>query len=430
LAERPSDDSASTWLSDRIVSVQTDPEIAQYRSRSPFRLDAKDPYLRLQFVPIFVRDQERSLHFYIDQLGFRLLVDVRFASGNRWIQVSPPDGTATLTLVLPRGLDEEKFVGHSAAVSFLTEDVETKYREWTERGVKFTLRPQTPSWGGIFCMFEDIDGNPFVLTGFDDATREIEEGRRAVSEHIEAERRAAQELEIAKQVQARLFPQQLPEVPGLDYAGLCLQARSVGGDYYDFLSIGSGRTAFVVGDIAGKGIAGALLMANLQANLRSQFIQAGERPEQVLSYVNRLLFANTAENAYATLFYADLNHTTGCVRYANCGHLPALILRTGGAVEKLEANTTVLGLFEEWQCSMMEGCLGPGDVLALYTDGVTESPNAADEEFGEERLIATLHRHRALPAKEMATAVVDEVVRFSAREQFDDITLIIAKRTA
>jgi serine phosphatase RsbU (regulator of sigma subunit)/catechol 2,3-dioxygenase-like lactoylglutathione lyase family enzyme len=428
--EKPNLDPASSWLTDRIVSVESAQEQAQEFSRSPVRLDAKDPYLRLQFVSIYVSDQERSLRFFVDQLGFRLLRDVRFASGNRWIEVGPPDGTATLTLVLPRpDLEEESLVGHSGPVTFLTEDVEAKYREWLERGVKFTLGLQTPAWGGAFCRFEDVDGNPFALAGFDDATRLIAAGRRAYTEHLEAKRRAEQELEIAKQVQARLFPQRLPEVPGLDYAGLCMQALSVGGDYYDFLDLGSGHTALVVGDIAGKGIAAALLMANLQANLRSQCINAVKHPEQVLATVNRLLFENSTESAYATLFYVEFNNTNGCLRYANCGHLPALILRASATVERLGANCTVVGLFEEWQCSMLANCLGPGDLLALYTDGVTESPNTAGEEFGEERLSDALRRHRDLPAKEMVAAVVDDVVTFSASEQFDDITLIVAKAT-
>jgi serine phosphatase RsbU (regulator of sigma subunit)/catechol 2,3-dioxygenase-like lactoylglutathione lyase family enzyme len=417
-------------MTDRVVSVEAGAEPALGRRESPIRLDSSDPYLRLQFVSIYVRDQERSLRFFVETLGFRLRMDVRFASGNRWIEVGPPDGTASLALVVPReDLNEERLVGRSA-VTFLTEDVEAKHKEWTERGVKFTIGLHKPAWGGTFCRFEDLDGNGFVLAGFDDATREIEAGRRAYAAHLESKRRSEQELEIAKQVQARLFPQRLPQVPGLDYAGLCMQARSVGGDYYDFLDIGSGRTALVVADIAGKGIAAALLMANLQANLRSQCINAVEHPEEVLGSVNRLLFENTGESAYATLFYAELSHTNGCLRFANCGHLPALILRADGVVERLEANSTVVGLFESWECSMAEGCLGSGDVLALYTDGVTESPDAAGEEFGEERLIAALHQHRALPAREMAAAVVDDVVRFSKCEQFDDITLIVAKRSA
>ena len=429
----PDDNNAApqdTWLTDQITSVTQGSEASLLRDGSGLRLDRGGQFLRLQFVNIYVRDQERSLHFFLDQLGFDLVVDVRFASGNRWIEVSPPDGTSSLALMLPRpGSEDEDFVGRSGSVSFITEDVVAKYKEWSERGVRFTIPPQTPAWGGVFCRFEDPDGNPFMLIGFDQMTREIEARRRALLDQMEAERRAAQELEIAKQVQARLFPQRLPPVPGLDYAGVCMQARSVGGDYYDFLDFGKERVALVVGDIAGKGIAAALLMANLQANLRSQCVNAVENPEKVLNSVNRLLYENTDANAYATLFFAEIDHCGGSLRYANCGHLSGLLLRRdGGAVERLPSTCTVLGMFEDWQCSMAHAQIDPGDTLALYTDGLTETFNASEEEFGEERLVDALRRYRSRNAQEVAGAIVDEVTRFSGREQYDDITLIIARR--
>jgi serine phosphatase RsbU (regulator of sigma subunit) len=124
------------------------------------------------------------------------------------------------------------------------------------------LGKQTPIWGGVFTRFEDIDRNTFALVSFDEMTQAVEEQRRTVAEKLEAERRSAHELEIAKQVQARLFPQTLPAMNTLEYAGLCSQARQVGGDYYDFLNLGQERVGLVLGDIAG--IAGALRMANLQ----------------------------------------------------------------------------------------------------------------------------------------------------------------------
>jgi serine phosphatase RsbU (regulator of sigma subunit)/predicted enzyme related to lactoylglutathione lyase len=416
------------WLTDRIAWVEHQIEHSFRHEGMGPRLE-RDAYLRLHFVSVYVRDQEQSKQFFLEQLGFTLITDVHFESGNRWIEVAPPDGTAVLALVRPMpGFNEEGMIGHSGLVTFITEDVDEKYREWSARGVKFTIPPQTPEWGGIFCRFEDLDGNAFALAGFDDLTRAIEERRLALAERLEAERRAAQELDIAKQVQARLFPQRLPVVVSLDYAGVCVQARSVGGDYYDFLRLDDDRLALVIGDVAGKGIAASLLMANLQASLRSQCVGAAEYPQQLLSSVNRLLFENTAENAYVTLFFSDYDPRTGRLRYANCGHLPALIIRSGGAIDRLQPTCTVLGLFEDWQCTLAESHLGEGDLLALYTDGVTESPNAAGEEFGEQRLVDAILHHWHLPARQLAAAVVDQVVSFSAHEQFDDITLIIAKR--
>jgi serine phosphatase RsbU (regulator of sigma subunit)/uncharacterized glyoxalase superfamily protein PhnB len=429
LADEPKSEPQDHWLEDRIESTVHGENASILRDGSGLRLDRKGQFIRLQFVNVFVRDQERSLRFFVDQLGFELVNDVRFASGNRWIQVSPPDGTASLALMLPRaGTEDENFVGRSGGVSFVTEDVVGKYKEWLERGVKFAIPPQKPTWGGVFCRFEDPDGNPFMLVGFDEMTQAIEARRRAVAEYEEGKRRARQELEIAKQVQARLFPQRVPPIPTLDYAGVCLQARSVGGDYYDFLDLGNERVALVIGDIAGKGIAAALLMANLQANLRSQCVNAVEHPERVLNLVNRLLFESTVAGAYATLLFAEFDCCTGRVRFANCGHVPALVMRRDGSVERLDSTCTVLGMFEDWQCVMAESQIDGGDMLALYTDGVTESFNEAQEEFGEDRLIEALRRHRGINAQEMAPAVVDEVAQFSGKEQFDDITLIIAKR--
>lgn len=190
--------------------------------RSLLRLDGADPYLCLHFVIIFVRDQERSLRFFVDKLGFRVAVDHKFEDGRRWIEVSPPDGNANLGLApVDPGSDMEKLISREARIWFITEDVNRKYDEWKNRGVRFQFPPQAPAWGGIHTRFEDPDGNSFGLAGFDELTRSVDAQRRALTEKLEAERRTAQEIEIAKQVQARLFPQIHPEVKTLEYAGVC-----------------------------------------------------------------------------------------------------------------------------------------------------------------------------------------------------------------
>ena len=255
----------------------------------------------------------------------------------------------------------------------------------------------------------------------------MEAQRQAAAERREAERRAAHELEIARQVQARLFPQRLPELESLEYAGACVQTHEVGGDYYDFLDLGQARLCLVLGDIAGKGIAAALLMANLQANLRSQCATAVEQPEQLLRSVNRLFYENTAENAYATLFYSEFDDRTCRLRYANCGHLPGLVVQSDGTVKRLSSTATVLGLFAEWSCRTAELQLCPGDLFAIYTDGITEALNQRDEEFGEERLLDVIRRARDQSASHIVTAVFDEVRRFSGDQQRDDVTLIVAR---
>jgi serine phosphatase RsbU (regulator of sigma subunit) len=231
-------------------------------------------------------------------------------------------------------------------------------------------------------------------------------------------------------VQARLFPQRRPLLKTLDYAGICLQARAVGGDYYDFIDLGRERLGIIIGDISGKGIAAALLMANFQANLRSQSATALDQPERFLQSVNQLFYQNTVDSAYATLFFAEYDDNTRRLRYANCGHYSGLLLRSSDSLERLDSTCTVLGLFKEWDCSVEERSLFPDDTLVLYTDGLTESCNDSGEEFGEERLISALRRHRELPSESMLSAIVSEVQQFSAGEQFDDLTLIVAKHTS
>ncbi|MGP0070319.1 MAG: PP2C family protein-serine/threonine phosphatase, partial [Bryobacteraceae bacterium] len=408
------------------------------------RLDRQNPYLRIDAVNVYVRDQDRSLDFYRDQLGFDVALDMRLRSGYRLVAVAPPDGTTVLRLIVPAPESEEyKLIGRHTPIVFLTEDVVAKFREWSKRGVRFRYTPrlrrvqhdprmpagEPPIWGGVFTRFQDIDGNSFSLVGFDEVSRALDEQRRATAEKLEAERRAAQEIEIARMVQARLFPQTLPPLETLEYAGACVQARQVGGDYYDFLNLGQERLGLVVGDIAGKGIAAALLMANLQANLRSQCATALEHPRRFLQSVNRLFFDNTIESAYATLFFAEYDNRARRLRYANCGHLPGLILRSEDKLDRLASTATVLGLFEDWDCEIGESALLPGDTLVLYTDGVTEAFNDGGEEFGEQRLIESLRRNRSQPPRGLLEAVLDDVKRFSPCEQHDDITLVVAKCT-
>jgi serine phosphatase RsbU (regulator of sigma subunit) len=174
-------------------------------------------------------------------------------------------------------------------------------------------------------------------------------------------------------------------------------------------------------------MAAALLMANLQANLRSQCAMASDQPDRFLCSVNRLFFENTTESAYATLFFAEYNDRLRRLRYANCGHLSGLLLRRDNKLERLHSTGTVLGLFQDWSCTIQECWLGPGDTLALYTDGVTESFNEADEEFGEHRLIEALRRNREQAPDDLIASIVGEVRRFSAQEQYDDITMVVAR---
>jgi serine phosphatase RsbU (regulator of sigma subunit) len=405
--------------------------------RCSFHPDRQDPYLRLGSVTIYVRDQARSLHFYLDQLGFSLAFDAFRPSGERWLAVSPPDGTAVLTLVSPKPeSDEYKRIGHSPELVFLTEDVAGKFHQWRDRGVRFQGEPQVHPSGAISARFEDLDGNSFTLLRVDEVTSEVKAQRRAHAARIEAERHSARELELARQVQSRLFPQTQPMTRTLEYAGVCIQARHVGGDYYDFLDLGRDRLGLVVADVSGKGTAAALLMASLQAHLHNQGATYWSRPyipivldqpARFLCSVNRLFYDNSTEDAYATLFFAEYDDNLRRMRYANCGHLSGLLLRRDGRHEWLQSTSTVLGMFGDLNCSVEERSLSPGDTLALYTDGVTEAINEAGEEFGEERLIESLRKNRELPSQALLGSLVDGVQRFGRREQRDDITLVVAR---
>ncbi len=249
-----------------------------------------------------------------------------------------------------------------------------------------------------------------------------------MAERMEAERRAEQEMQIARQVQSRLLPQQAPVLKTLDCAGKCIQTRAVGGDYYDFLDFGAGKLGMVLADISGKGMSAALLMANLQANLRGQYALAMEDFPRLLRSVNYLFYKNTETSNYATMFFAIYDEQRRALRYVNCGHNAPMLLRADGSVERLEATATVLGLFEQWDCTVAELQMATGDVLVMYTDGISEAAEGEEgEEFGDERLIASIRQRQAQPAAQMLDGVVAEVQEFSKGYQADDMTMIVMK---
>ena len=407
------------------------------------RLDRQNPYLRIDAVNVFVRDQDRSLEFYLNQLGFDLALDTRLQSGHRLVAVAPPDGTTVLRLIAPDPDSEDyKLIGRRTPIVFLTEDVVAKYREWSKRGVHFRYTPrlgacsmiagvssseQAPVWGGVFTRFEDVDGNSFSLVGFDDVSRALEEQRRAIAEKLESERRAAQELEIARMVQARLFPQTLSPFGTLDYAGVCVQARQVGGDYYDFLNLGQERLGLVVGDIAGKGIAAALLMANLQANLRSQCAIALEHPQRFLESVNQLFFENTIESAYATLFFAEYDNRARRLRYANCGHLPGLISAQRSYARSAGVHLYCPGALRRLGCAIGESNLFPATRWCCTRTASPKLSTIAARNSEKQRLVDSLRRHSDQPPRALMNSILDDVKQFSPHEQHDDITLLVAR---
>lgn len=247
-----------------------------------------------------------------------------------------------------------------------------------------------------------------------------------IAERLDAARAVERELAIARQVQHRLFPQSRPEMRTLDYAGSCTQARDVGGDYYDFLPSGS-RLALVVADTSGHGMAGALLMAHLQANLRAQYRSSPQDLHGLLAAVNRQFWENSGEHQYATLVLADYDDDTRELCVANCGHFPAYVIHADGSATPLASTSTVVGLFVEWQPVFETHALAPGDELVIYTDGVIEARNAAGDEFGTDRLLDVVRAQRGRTVDEAVAAVQDTVRAFCGGPPEDDVTILLAR---
>ena len=240
------------------------------------------------------------------------------------------------------------------------------------------------------------------------------------------------ELDIARDVQAGLLPQTRPAVPGLDYDGTCRMAREVGGDYFDFLDLGGGRLGLALGDIAGKGVSAALLMASLQALLRSRAPQYVDDPASLVSQINASLTESTDPSKFATFFYAVYDAGTRTLRYVNAGHNPPFVLRAGTTVvSRLRPTGMALGF--DRAAAYAEGAevLVPGDVLLAFTDGLTEALDEAGEEFGEARAAGLLVGNRGLDAGALQKLVTAELEAFCGRApQHDDVTIVVARVTA
>ena len=242
------------------------------------------------------------------------------------------------------------------------------------------------------------------------------------------EEKMRRDLELAVEVQRRLLPQRVPQSPLTKLSGMSLPARSVGGDYYDFLELPGGRLGIAIADIAGKGIPAALVMSVVQASLRMIALEGNSTLPQLATKMNRYLYRSTGQNSYATFFYAQIDETTGQLHYVNAGHNPPYLLRASGEIEELPAGGTVIGLFPEMKYAEAVIKLNTGDVLIAFTDGVTEALNAADEEFGEDRLKELLRRVAHLSVDEITPRISEELKDWIGNaEQYDDLTFLLMK---
>lgn len=257
----------------------------------------------------------------------------------------------------------------------------------------------------------------------------LENGRLLITLSEEAARRERlnREIEVAREVQERLFPQTYPSIKGLDCAGASRPAAGVGGDYYDFISLPGSRIGIAVGDISGKGIPAALLMASLRASLRVQTVADPPDLAVLMRNINALLYESSAASRYATFFYSQYDPASRLLSYVNAGHNPPLVLR-GEEVMRLEASGPVVGLLPRADYEQRSLALRPGDLLCAYTDGISEAMTSEDEEWGEDRMILAIRSNAALPSSRIVDEVIGAADRFTAgAPQHDDMTLVLMK---
>ncbi len=237
-----------------------------------------------------------------------------------------------------------------------------------------------------------------------------------------------EDLLVAHEIQNQLLPKEHPKIDGYDIAGFSEPAKEVGGDYYDFISIDEDNLAFCLGDISGKGIPASLLMANLQATLRGQAFSTLSCSE-CLMRSNKFLFHSTDIQKFATLFYAVLNTKTNKLTYSIAGHTPPMYLSDNGKINKLDVGGTVLGFLEHSNYEEEIISMRPGDILVIYSDGITEAVNPEEEDFDEWRLEEVIKKYSNKTSQEIIDKIIKEVKNFTSNDfQQDDMTLLVVKR--
>lgn len=244
--------------------------------------------------------------------------------------------------------------------------------------------------------------------------------------HIENFRLRDQDWELSRvrELQERLLPQTSAGIQGYDIAHVWRPARSVSGDYYDVIELGPHQLAVCIGDVIGKGMPAALLMSNVQAAVKA-VASHDMPPAEVCSRVNRVLAGNLAAGNFVTFFYSIIDSATGELMYTNAGHVPPILVRQDGAVERLDTGGALLGVFKNWTFEQECVQLHPGDRLVMFTDGISELKNDAEEEFGEDRLAQLIAEHRHCRASELKDRVIDAVCEFSNGAFQDDVTVVV-----
>lgn len=281
---------------------------------------------------------------------------------------------------------------------------------------------------GYFVIVVAVVSN-VVLFGVQELQKKLRERNQQLEQTVEkgtiALQQQEEELRRAREIQQMLLPSTLPQLAGVQIAGAWQPAREVGGDYFDVIQLDKDRLGLCVGDVAGKGITAALLMANLQASFRA-FATADASPQVVCTKLNKFLCANIASGKFVTFFYAVLDAEARTLTYENAGHSPGLLLRSNGTTEALQGGGAVLGALPDWIYQDYTAQLQPGDQLLLSTDGITEAENAQLEEFGDERLLDAARAGHG-SALEVQRAIMQQVTAFCGGNFRDDATLLVLR---
>jgi len=309
-------------------------------------------------------------------------------------------------------------------------DKKTGYRTRT-----ILTMPMRNRRGKVIGVLQVLNKKEGIFTNEDEYFLEVLSSQAAVAienarlHHEELEKKKIEsELNVAYEIQKNLLPKSRVEITGYDLAGLNYPAKHIGGDYYDFIPLSENRFGIAIGDVSGKGVPAALLMANLQASIRAQ-IEFGLSPKEILSRSNLLLYRSSTPEKFITFFYCLLDSLGHKLVFSNAGHNLPLLRHPDGSFSMLETPGLVLGILEDAEYCEDHYEMQPGDTIVFYTDGVIESSNVAGDEFGEDRLKEIIEDKHKASAQELIDTIYNEVQSFSAGlPQHDDITIIALKR--
>jgi len=253
------------------------------------------------------------------------------------------------------------------------------------------------------------------------------------SRQIEVERerdKMEKELSLAAQIQKDFLPKETPKCKGFDITGYMTPCYQVGGDYYDYIPIGTDRLGVTIADVSGKGVSASLLMASLRASLHSE-VHIHYDIENMTAKLNDFIHRSSSINSFITFFYCELNMQKGELKFVNAGHNPPIVMDKKGKISRLESCGLCLGMFPDVEYKAQSIILNPGDITLLFTDGITESRNKENKEFEEEKLVKLLKKNLKLSAQELIAQIQDEVDAFtSGSEQMDDQTVVVIKKTS